>query len=150
MSRDFGAVGDGGASFDSTDTVVGVTLTVPLQRREARGRLQRAEAELRELELRQQRITDQIEVEIDNILTTLGAALRLADLADQEVDRASQMVRAERRRFQLGAGDFFLVNLREESTADAQVRAIRAELTGRLAAASFDAVTMNLDKLGLE
>ncbi len=150
LSRDFGAVGDGGPTFDSTDTVVGVTLTVPLQRREARGRLQRAEAELRELELRERRIADQIQVQLDNILTNLNAALRLADLADEEVKQATAMVAAERKRFSLGAGDFFLVNLREESAADAQIRAIRADLTGRLAEASFNAATMNLIELGLE
>jgi outer membrane protein TolC len=150
LSRDFGAVGDGGSTFDSTDTVVGVTLTVPLQRRDARGRLRRAESELRELELRQQRISDQIQVEIDNILTSLSAALRLSSLANREVEIAGAMVNAERKRFRLGAGDFFLVNLREESAADAQVRAIRAELSGRLAAASFNAATMNLRELGLE
>ncbi|MEM9501247.1 MAG: TolC family protein [Pseudomonadota bacterium] len=150
LSRDVGAVGDGGPTFDSTDTIVGVTLTVPLQRREARGRLQRAEAELREMELREQRIADQIEVELDNILANLNAALRLADLADDEVEQATTMVEAERRRFTLGAGDFFLVNLREESAADAQIRAIRARLNGRLAEASYNAATMNLEELGLE
>ena len=150
VSRDFGAIGDGGPTFDSTDTVVGVTLTVPLQRRQARGALGRAEAELRETELRQRRVADQIETELGNILANLGAALRLTDLAEAEVKQASQMVQAERTRFRLGAGDFFLVNLREESAADAQVRAIRAELAGRLAEASYNAATMNLDALGLE
>ncbi|MEO0057361.1 MAG: hypothetical protein RIT17_811 [Pseudomonadota bacterium] len=150
LSRDFGAVGAGGPGFDSTDTVVGLTFTVPLQRREARGRLQRAEAELRETELRQRRIADQITTEVDNILANLGAAVKLAALAEAEVKQASQMVQAERTRFRLGAGDFFLVNLREERAADAQVRAIRAELAGRLAEASYNAATMNLTALGLE
>lgn len=150
LSRDFGAIGDGGESFDSTDTVVGVTFTVPLQRREARGRLQRAEAELREIELRERRVADQISVEIDNILTNLNAALRLAGLAGSEVEQANAMVAAERRRFQLGAGDFFLVNIREERAADAQIREIRANLNGRLAEASYNAATMDLDALGLE
>lgn len=150
LSRDFGPIGDGGPTFDSTDTVVGVTFKVPLQRREARGRLQRAEAELREMQLREQRTADQIEVELDNILTNLNAALRLADLADDEVTQATAMVAAERRRFQLGAGDFFLVNLREERAADAQIRAIEADLNGRLAAASYSAATMDLEELGLE
>jgi len=150
LSRDFGPIGDGGSTFDSTDTVVGVTFKVPLQRREARGRLRRAEAELREMELREQRTADQIEVELDNILTNLNAALRLAQLADDEVEQATTMVEAERRRFRLGAGDFFLVNLREERAADAQIRAIRADLNGRLAAASYSAATMDLDELGLE
>ncbi|MFU7528484.1 TolC family protein [Qipengyuania sp. ASV99] len=150
LSRDFGAVGDGGSTFDSTDTVVGVTFTVPLQRRAAIGQLSRAEAELRELELRERRIADQIEIELDNILTNLSAALRLAGLAGDEAEQAAAMVTAERRRFALGAGDFFLVNLREESAADAQIRRIRADLNGRLAAASYNAATMNLEELGLD
>jgi outer membrane protein TolC len=150
LSRDFGPIGDGGPTFDSTDTVVGVTFTVPLQRREARGRLRRAEAELRELELRERRIADQIGVVIDNILANLHAALRIANLAENEVEQANAMVTAERRRFRLGAGDFFLVNVREEAAADAQIREIRANLNGRLAQASYNAATMDLEALGLE
>lgn len=150
LSRDFGAVGDGGPTFDSTDTVVGVTFSVPLQRRTARGALQRAEAELRETELRQRRITDQITTDVANILANLGAAIKLAELADAEVKQANAMVQAERTRFRLGAGEFFLVNAREETAANAQINAIRAELAGRLAEASYNAATMNLRALGLE
>lgn len=150
LSRDFGRIGDGGPTFDSTDTVVGVTFSVPLQRRTARGRLDRAEAELREIELRERRIADQISVELDNILTNLTAALELANLATDEITQAEAMVTAERRRFQLGAGDFFRVNLREESAADANIRGIRAQLAGRLATASYNAAVMNLEELGLE
>jgi outer membrane protein TolC len=130
--------------------VVGLTFTVPLQRREARGRLQRAEAELRETELRQRRIADQITTDVGNILANLSAATKLASLAQAEVRQANQMVQAERTRFKLGAGDFFFVNRREESAADARIRAIRAELAGRLAEASYNAATMNLTALGLE
>ncbi|QDH34117.1 TolC family protein [Porphyrobacter sp. YT40] len=150
LSRDFGQIGPGGPGFDSTDTVVGLTFSVPLQRRTARGALQRAEAELRETELRQRRIADQITTEVGNILANLRAALRLSDLADAEVKQANAMVQAERTRFRLGAGEFFLVNAREETAANAQISAIRAELAGRLAEASYNAATMNLDALGLE
>jgi outer membrane protein TolC len=150
VSRDFGAVGDGGPTFDSTDTVVGVTFSVPLQRRTARGALQRAEAELRETELRQRRITDQITTDVANILTGLGAAIKLADLADAELKQANAMVQAERTRFRLGAGEFFLVNAREETAANARISAIRAQLAGRLAEASYNAATMNLKALGLD
>ncbi|MGY6551447.1 MAG: TolC family protein [Erythrobacter sp.] len=150
IRRGIGPVGPAGLDFDGTDTLVGLTFSVPLQRREARGRLQRAEAELREIELQEQRVADQIEVELENIIATLDAALRLAQLAEDEFEQANRMVNAERTRFRLGAGDFFLVNLREEAAADAQVRAIRAELSGRLAEASYNAATMNLGELGLE
>jgi len=150
LSRDFGPIGDGGPTFDSTDTVVGLTFSVPLQRRMARGAVQRAEAELREIELREQRTADQIRVELDNILVNLNASLQSASLANDEVEQRTTMVDAERKRFRLGAGNFFLVNVREEDAANAQVRAIRAELNGRLAAASYSAATMNLAELGLE
>ncbi|MEM7701182.1 MAG: TolC family protein [Pseudomonadota bacterium] len=150
LSRDFGPIGDGGPTFDSTDTVVGLTFSVPLQRRTARGAVQRAEAELREIEFREQRTADQIRVELDNILVNLNAALQSATLANDEVEQRNTMVNAERKRFRLGAGNFFLVNVREEDAANAQVRAIRAELNGRLAAASYSAATMNLAELGLE
>lgn len=150
LSRDFGQIGPGGPGFDSTDTVVGLTFSVPLQRRTAQGAVQRAEAELREAELRQRRITDQITTDVANILANLGAAIRLADLADAEVKQANAMVQAERTRFRLGAGEFFLVNAREETAANAQIGAIRAQLAGRLAEASYNAATMNLKALGLE
>lgn len=135
---------------DTTGATVGVTFTVPLQRREARGRLQRAEAELRETELRQRRISDQITTEVGNIIANLTAALKVAELANAEVKQANTMVQAERTRFRLGAGDFFFVNAREEAAANAQVNAIRAGLDGRLAEASYNAATMNLKALGLD
>lgn len=150
LSRDFGQIGPGGPGFDSTDTVVGLTFSVPLQRRTALGAVQRAEAELRETELRQRRITDQITTDVANILANLDAAIRLADLAEAEVKQANAMVAAERTRFRLGAGEFFLVNTREETAANARISAIRAQLAGRLAEASFNAATMNLKALGLE
>ena len=148
LSRGFGDPAS--PTGDTTGAAVGVTFSVPLQRREARGRLQRAEAELRETELRQRRIADQLTTEVRNIIDNLTAALKVADLAEAEVKQANQMVQAERTRFRLGAGDFFFVNRREEAAADAQIKAIRAKLAGRLAEASFNAATMNLPALGLQ
>ncbi|MEO0883473.1 MAG: TolC family protein [Pseudomonadota bacterium] len=149
VSRDVGNIAEGGISRDSTDTIIGFRFSVPLQRRDARGRLQRAEAELRAAQLRERRTEDQISIELDNILANLSAALRLADLAEGEVSQADLMVDAERRRFNLGASDFFLVNVREERAADARIGAIRAQLNGRLAEASYNAATMNFPALGL-
>ena len=75
-----------------------------------------------------------------------GAALRVAELGETDLTVIADGDVA----FELGAGDFFLINLREESAADARVRAIRADLNGRLAAASYNAATMNLEELGLD
>lgn len=150
VSRDIGNIAEGGISRDSTDTIVGFKFTVPLQRREARGRLGRFKAELRAAELRERRTEDQIAIELNKILIDLDTALRLSTLASSEVTQANLMVNAERRKLTLGASDFFLVNIREERAADAQIRATRALLTGRIAQTSYQAATMDMDALGLD
>ncbi len=149
VSRDLGRIAEGGLSRDSTDTIIGFRFSVPLQRRQAKGRLQRAEAELRANQLRRQRTEDQISVELNDILINLKTAIRLNALAKDEVTQANVMVAAERKQFTQGASDFFLVNLREERAADAQIRATRAVLNGRLALTRYNAATVNMDAFGL-
>jgi len=149
ISRDFGDIAEGGISRDSTDTIIGFKFSVPLQRREARGRLNRANAELRAARLQERRLQDQIEVELSNILVDLTTTLELSTLAKDEVTQSNIMVAAEVKKFELGASDFFLVNIREERAADAQIRAVRAKLNGRVARTSYDAATINLNNLGL-
>lgn len=149
VSRDVGAIAEGGSSRDSTDTIVGLRFSVPLQQREARGQLQSAEARLRETRLMEQRIEDRISIELRNIIATLTASLQLTSLAETEVEQSETMVEAERTRFANGASDFFLVNVREETAANARIRLIQASLKGHLARTDYDAATLNADALGL-
>ncbi len=149
VSHDFGDVAEGGISRDSTDTIIGFEFSVPFERRAARGRLRRAEAEYEAARLRQRRIADRIEIELQTILAELGAALRLLALAGDDVEQSDAMTEAERRRFASGASDFFLVNVREETAADARIRELAAELNSRIAKTNYDAATVNLSALGL-
>jgi outer membrane protein TolC len=144
-----GSVGEGGVSRDSTDTIVGFTFNVPLQRRAEKGRLARSRAEL-SARLEEQRLTeDQIQLEIRNVLVDLQTSRDLLLIAEQEVQQAEIMRASEQRRFESGASDFFLVNVREEFAANAQIRQIEAELATRVARANFDAASVDLDRLGL-
>ncbi|MHA7871543.1 MAG: TolC family protein, partial [Hyphococcus sp.] len=149
VSRDVGAIAEGGPTFDSTDTVVGLRFSVPLQRREARGKLQRAEAEFEALKQRRRQLEDEIEISIRNIFVNLDIAKEVARIARQEVDQAETMQEAERERFASGASDFFLVNVREETAADARIRLYLAILETWIARANYDAASLDLDRLGL-
>lgn len=149
VSRDLGAIAEGGPSRESTDTILGVEFSVPLQRRLAKGRLQRAEAEREAARQQRRRTQDQIEIEIRNILVELETARELAVLAQLEVEQSDRMTEAELSRFASGASDFFLVNVREETAADARVRAAQAAFRARVAQTDFDAAVMNLNRLGL-
>ena len=149
LLHDFGDVAEGGISRDSTDNIIGFKFSVPLERRKARGDIQAAEANLEAARQKARRLQDQIDIEIRSILLELDMARQLTILAAQEVDQSQIMEQAERRRFAGGASDFFLVNIREETAADAAIRFHTAELKARIARANFDAATVNRDRLGL-
>lgn len=149
LADGFGAVGEGGASRGTTDAVVGFTFSVPLERRQARGRITQAEARLESLRQEQRRIEDQVEIELRNILLELDTARELMALARQDMELSETMRQAEIRRFEQGASDFFLVNIREETAADARVRYYAAIRRARVAQANFDAATVNLASLGI-
>ena len=149
VSRDFGDIAEGGVSRDSTDTILGLRFTVPLQRREAKGRLRAAEAEYEAAKQQRRYTLERIELEIRNILIDLDVSQDLARIADLEVDQSQTMEEAERERFANGASDFFVVNVREETAADARVRAILARLQLAVARANYDAATVDLERLGI-
>jgi outer membrane protein TolC len=145
-----GEVAEGGPSRDTTDNYVGFSFSIPLERRTERARVAQAVAERDALSWKRRRVQQQLEVEIRNIFNNLNYAEQLAGLAAAEVELATAMRRAERQRFEQGASDFFLVNVREEAEADAQIKYLVATLETLTAKADFDAATINLGALGLQ
>ena len=149
VAYDMGRPGVGGQSRNGEEVIVGVRLTVPLQRRQARGKIAEARAEIDGVRTRQQVIREQIAVEIKGISIAVDGAEKTARLADQEARLANDMAVAEQRRFDLGASDFFLLNLREEAATDAQVRLLDAQARAALAGVDLAGATANRPALGL-
>jgi outer membrane protein TolC len=149
LSYDLGRSGVGGVSRDGEEAIVGVRFSVPLERRQAKGRIAEARAEIDGLRTRQRLIRDQIAVEVQGIVIAVEGAERTAVLAAEEADLADRMAAAERRRFELGASDFFLLNLREEAATDARVRLLDARARAALAGVDLAGATANRQALGL-
>ena len=150
LASGIGGVGEGGVSRDSTDTIFGLKFSVPIQRRQAQGRVDQARAELDALQLRRQQVEERIALELQGIVLGLTFAEQVADLAATDVVLSQKLELAEIERFRNGASDFFLVNLREQTVAQAQIREISARLDARVAEVTFDAGTLNLRNLALE
>lgn len=149
-SQDLGPIGAGGRSRVGTETKVGLSFTLPLQRRVAKGRIDQTTAEIEAIRRRRQQTEEQIVNAIDALVIDVRATERLRTLAVEEHDRATTMARAEARRFTMGASDFFLVNVREEAAADAGVRKLDAEYRQIVARAELAAAAADLGALGLE
>lgn len=150
LGRDIGAIAEGGPTRTGTDTIVSLSLRVPLQRRAARGKLNESKAKLQELNAQLQLITDQLQAEMRTLVLELETTRRLLDLVSQEVEQAQALRRAEYQRFENGASDFFLVNLREQTAADADIRYHSTRMDAAIAQISFDAAVINLGRLQLD
>lgn len=148
-AKDVGPVGLGGVSRTPLEGIVGLRFSMPLERRTARGKIAEAAAEADGLQFRRKMIEDQILVEVNGLAIQATAADRLVALAADETALADHMAEAERRRFQLGASDFLVVNLREESAADARLRQLDAEYRRSAARAELVAATVDRSQLGL-
>ncbi|OYQ25720.1 hypothetical protein CHU93_13415 [Sandarakinorhabdus cyanobacteriorum] len=149
VNQYLGEAGLAGRAYTGTESKLGLNLTVPIQQRAARGRLNQTQADIEGFQQRRRFIEDQIRVEIGSLSVAARQARRLLGIAIDEQDRALAMASAERRRFQEGASDFFLVNIREEAAADAQVRRLDAAFRQIVAHADLAAATADLKALGL-
>lgn len=145
-SKDIGA---GSPVRTPTEGMVGLRFSVPLEQRAAKGRIAEVAAEQDALSLRLRLLEEQIGVEIANLRTQVKGAEKLAGLATAEAALARKMAEAERRRFSLGASDFLVVNLREESLADATVREIDANYRHAASQAELVAALADREQLGL-
>jgi outer membrane protein, heavy metal efflux system len=116
----------------------GVFFELPFQRRAATGKLKSAEAKLAQISQRQRFARDQISAEIRDAASAVQAARERVLLLQQEIKVARELEEAERTRFQLGDGTLFLVNLREQATADASNREIVARNDYFRARAQYD------------
>jgi outer membrane protein TolC len=150
VSKDVGSEGQGGSSRTPLEAIVGFRFSVPLQNRAAKGRVAEAKAEIDALTARARLIRDQIATEVEGINIAVGGAERLAAAAEQERILADRLAEAERRRFSLGSSDFFLVNQREETATDAQVRMIDAQARTAAARAELAAALADEEALGLD
>lgn len=149
VARDFGEVGAGGVSRSGNDVRFGLQFSVPFEQREARGRLMQTQADLDASSRRTQWIDEQIRAEVEGISISLEAAERLIALSEQERLRAEEMAAAERRRFEMGASDLFLVNTREEAAASVAMTLLDIRLRRVSASADLAAAAGNAAALGL-
>jgi outer membrane protein TolC len=149
VAKDVGPEGLGGSSRTPLEMIVGVTFKIPLQNRKAKGKLAESQAKMDELTVKQRFLAEKIRAEVASIGIDVDAARQLVDTAERESDLAQRLATAERRRFDLGSSDFFLVNQREESATSAQVKLIEAHARIAAAKAELAAATADEDALGL-
>jgi outer membrane protein TolC len=122
----FREAGSGPVLRGPNDLRVGLIFDLPLQRRQATARLQNAEARLGQLAQREQFQRDQVTAEVRDAASAVRAAYERSQVLTSELEVTRQVEAAERLRFELGDSTLFVLNLREQATAEAAVREANA------------------------
>lgn len=101
-----------------------LVLDVPLQRREARGRVQTARAALAQITAQERFARDQIGAEVQDAVSNLQRSVERLVQAREEQQVARRVADLERERFARGQSNLLEVNLRELAAAGAEAKVI--------------------------
>jgi len=118
--------GTGAVKRGPQELKAGVVFDLPFQRRTAQGRERVAEARLAQIDQRTRFTRDQVVAEVQDAISAVQASYRRARILTEEVRVAKQLEEMEKSRFDLGDGNQFFVNLREQAAFDAAVREVSA------------------------
>jgi outer membrane protein TolC len=131
------------------ETIGLVKLSVPLHTNLGEGQIAAAQAHLRRLHQEQRLITDTIRTELHNLAAELKVSHDNLDLSHEEVSLAEKMQNAERQLLFNGASNMFLLNSREEKTAEAKVKNILCNMYMFKALGSYHTATLQFEKMNL-
>lgn len=104
----------------------GVQLSIPFLQRQARGELLEIQGEAERLRMLRQYQIQKIKMDVDNARSSLLRARERVEVLRQSLDYARELEKGERTRFQMGAADLLVVNIRERNVLSAQVDWINA------------------------
>lgn len=108
------------------DLIASIVFDLPYQRRQAKGRELAAQARIRQFDERERFARDAVTAEVRDAYSALITAYQRAQVVTEELEVTRQLEEAERVRFNLGDGNLFLVNLREQATFDTEIRQVSA------------------------
>ena len=145
-SHDLGA---GSRTREGFESIIDFSISIPLERRTGLGQVASAQAAMEKLKWERTLTENRLSTEIIKLATTLNAARDFVAITADEAAQALVLEEAERIRFAAGDSDFFVVNLREERSADASIRNLDSSLKYHLSRTNLQAISMDLEALRL-
>ena len=142
-------LGDGSRTREGFESIIDLSISIPLERRTGRGQVSSARAAMEKLKWDRALLENRLSTQIIKLATSLNAARDFVAITGEEAEQAILLEEAERIRFGAGDSDFFVVNLREERSADAKIRNLQSLLQYHRSRAELQAITMDLAALRL-
>lgn len=118
----------------------GLVGEVPLQRREARGKIQSTTGKLRQLQAKREFVIDKTVAAVRDAYSALRAAANRSQLAAKNVELAQQSLELGRTAFAAGDVDLIVLNIYEQAVTDAELVEITARADYFAALADYYAI----------
>lgn len=115
-------MGPGAPPLNKTNINYELAFELPLYQREARGKILAAEKSLQKIDIQKQFLIDNITVGIKNALNQLSMTEKVSKMTREEVKLAKNLEEAEKIKYLNGDSNLFLVNQREVSTIETEMR----------------------------
>lgn len=109
-----------------------LNVEIPIQYNRGLGRRQAGRSQLAQAKTRQGFVREKIKTESQTLTMKVNTFAEIYDVTKNEVDLARTLAKAEMRKFQRGASDLILVNIREENLAEAQINNLKSLLSYQL------------------
>lgn len=123
------ALGGGRPSDIDRSEVTGLLrFSVPIGRNEAKGRMEAIHAEIAKLEQEKTFAKDRIMADATDAYSAVHAAYNALGMTSTNVQLASRLEVAEGEKFEEGASDLLALQIREQSTFDAKLLEVNAQL----------------------
>lgn len=119
--------GSGPRSREQAESIAKLNITIPLQQRRADGYIQQSAAKKQQLQHERTLLKEQLQIQYNNLQKILALTKEYIDVTNKEIDRAITMQEAEQIRINSGASDYFLLILRDENLAKAQIKLVAAK-----------------------
>lgn len=100
---------------------VGVKFEMPLQQREAKGKIAKSRALIDKIKYEEKLLLDTTKVVLLQKQNIVNSFSQMHENLTKEVELSKKLEEAEMIRFKKGGSDFFLINLREQNTAAARI-----------------------------
>lgn len=107
--------------------MIGVSFKFPLLQRQAKGNLIQAESELRQVRVERRFLYEQLNNEFTNMLIGINRGKQQVSLLQKELSLAQKVQDGETKKFYQGDSTLFLVNQREQMTAQVQLNTLHAQ-----------------------
>jgi outer membrane protein TolC len=139
---DIGLLAAQPAFYGDTELEGLVQLKMPLQQREAEGRVVVADSAISRLNLEKQFTRDRIVADVRDAFISVDAAHQALMKTRRNIDLAHQLESAEQERMKLGATDMLNLQIREQFAFDAEVMGVEAQADYFRAQANYDAAVV--------